>query len=146
MGMYVSGAQYEQAYYERSLKVRTMIRADFDAAFNPAGTYKLDALLTPTTPTTAFMMGKVYGDTVLMQYADLLTVPANHAGIPGISIPGGLAQNGMPIGVQLLGPDFSEADLLRIGRTYELCTQDAPLAFYPTAGTYERVIICPTNE
>jgi len=126
MGMYVSGAQYEQAYYERSLKVRTMIRADFDAAFNPAGTYKLDALLTPTTPTTAFMMGKVYGDTVLMQYADLLTVPANHAGIPGISIPGGLAQNGMPIGVQLLGPDFSEADLLRIGRTYELCTQDAP--------------------
>jgi len=126
MGMYVSGAQYEQAYYERALKVRTMIRADFDTAFDPQGEYKLDALLTPTTPSTAFMMGKVYGDSVLMQYADLLTVPANHAGIPGMSIPAGLAENGMPMGIQLLGPDFSESTLLQIGRAYEGCTADAP--------------------
>jgi len=126
MGMYVSGAQYEQAYYERALKVRTMIRADFDTVFNPGGDYRLDALLTPTTPTTAFMMGQVYGDSVLMQYADLLTVPANHAGIPGLSIPAGLAENGMPIGIQLLGADFSEGTLLRIGRTYERGTADAP--------------------
>lgn len=125
MGMYVSGAQYEHAYYERSLKVRSLIRRDFEAAFDKDGAYKLDALLTPTTPTTAFMMGRVYGDSVLMQYADLLTVPANHAGIPGLSIPAGLAENGMPIGIQLLGPDFSEADLLRIGRCYEMSTADA---------------------
>jgi len=125
MGMYVSGAQYEHAYYERSLKVRSLIRRDFEAAFDRDGAYNLDALLTPTTPTTAFMMGRVYGDSVLMQYADLLTVPANHAGIPGLSIPAGLAENGMPIGIQLLGPDFSEANLLRIGRCYEMSTADA---------------------
>jgi len=69
-------------------------------------------------------MGAVYGDSVLMQYADQLTVPANHAGIPGISLPAGLDGEGMPIGIQLLGPDFSEANLLRIGRAYETSTQD----------------------
>jgi aspartyl-tRNA(Asn)/glutamyl-tRNA(Gln) amidotransferase subunit A len=68
-------------------------------------------------------MGAVYGDSVLMQYADQLTVPANHAGIPGLSIPAGFDNQGLPIGVQLLGPDFSEAVLLRLGRAYELATQ-----------------------
>ena len=79
------------------------------------GKYRLDALLTPTTPTTAFPMKAVYGDSVLMQYADQLTVPANHAGIPGISLPAGFDADGLPIGIQLLGPDFSEALLLQIG-------------------------------
>jgi aspartyl-tRNA(Asn)/glutamyl-tRNA(Gln) amidotransferase subunit A len=60
-----------------------------------------------------------------MQYADQLTVAANHAGIPGISIPAGLDEHGLPIGIQLLGPDFSEAKLLRIGRAYEMATQEA---------------------
>ena len=59
-----------------------------------------------------------------MQYADQLTVPANHAGVPGLSLPAGLDADGAPIGIQLLGPDFSEADLLRIGRSYELATAD----------------------
>ena len=88
MGMYVSAAQYSEQYYHRALRVRTMIRRDFDEAFDPQGNYRLDALLTPTTPTTAFEIGAVYGDSVLMQYADQLTVPANHAGVPGISLPG----------------------------------------------------------
>jgi aspartyl-tRNA(Asn)/glutamyl-tRNA(Gln) amidotransferase subunit A len=125
MGMYVSAAQYSEQYYQRALRVRSVIRRDFDLAFDPQGQYRLDALLTPTTPSTAFPMGAVYGDTVLMQYADQLTVAANHAGIPGISIPAGLDEHGLPIGIQLLGPDFSEAKLLRIGRAYEMATQEA---------------------
>lgn len=123
MGMYVSAAQYSAQYYNRALKVRTLIRRDFDEAFDPQGKYRLDALLTPTTPTTAFHMAAVYGNSVMMQYADQLTVPADHAGIPGISFPGGLAADGMPIGLQLLGPDFSEANLLRIARAYEISTE-----------------------
>ena len=126
MGMYVSAAQYSAQYYKRALRVRTMIRRDFDEAFDPNGRYRLDALLTPTTPTTAFRMGAVYGNSVLMQYADQLTVPANHAGVPGVSIPGGFDAAGLPVGIQLLGPDFSEADLLRIGRAYEISTQNEP--------------------
>jgi aspartyl-tRNA(Asn)/glutamyl-tRNA(Gln) amidotransferase subunit A len=122
MGMYVSAAQYSEQYYARALRVRTLIRQDFVQAFDPLGSHQLDALLTPTTPTTAFPIGAVYGDSVLMQYADQLTVPANHAGIPGLSIPAGFDTQGLPIGVQLLGPDFSEATLLRIGRTYEIAT------------------------
>lgn len=122
MGMYVSAAQYSQQYYNRALKVRTLIRRDFEEAFDPSGKFRLDALLTPTTPTTAFPIGGVYGDSVLMQYADQLTVPANHAGTPGISLPGGFDRAGLPIGIQLLGPDFSEATLLRIARAYEKIT------------------------
>ncbi|NLG96211.1 MAG: Asp-tRNA(Asn)/Glu-tRNA(Gln) amidotransferase subunit GatA [Chloroflexi bacterium] len=124
MGMYVSAAQYSEQYYQRALRVRAMIRRDFENIFDPNGPYRLDALLTPTTTTTAFRMGAVYGDSVLMQYADQLTVPANHAGIPGISLPAGFASDGLPVGIQLLGPDFSEAKLLQVGRAYEISTQD----------------------
>lgn len=123
MGMYVSAAQYSEQYYQRALRVRTLIRRDFETAFDPHGPYRLNALLTPTTPTTAFAMNAVYGDSVLMQYADQLTVPANHAGIPGLSIPAGLDAEGLPLGIQLLGPDFSEATLLRIARAYEQATE-----------------------
>jgi aspartyl-tRNA(Asn)/glutamyl-tRNA(Gln) amidotransferase subunit A len=122
MGMYVSAAQYSAQYYQRAQQVRTLIRRDFETAFDPAGKYRLDALLTPTTPTLAFPLGAVYGDSVLMQYADQLTVPSNHAGNPGLSLPAGLDHDGLPIGIQLLGPDFSEGRLLRIGRAYEHAT------------------------
>lgn len=123
MGMYVSAAQYSEQYYQRALRVRTLIRRDFETIFDPQGPYRLNALLTPTTPTSAFAMNAVYGDSVLMQYADQLTVPANHAGIPGLSIPAGLDAEGLPLGIQLLGPDFSEATLLRIARAYEQATE-----------------------
>jgi len=122
MGMYVSAAQYSEQYYNRALKVRTLIRRDFETVFDPQGDYRLNALLTPTTPAPAFPIGGVYGDSVLMQYADQLTVAANHAGIPGISLPAGLDEHGLPVGIQLLGPDFSEAILFRIGHAYELAT------------------------
>ena len=122
MGMYVSAAQYAEQYYNRALRVRTLIRQDFERAFD-LRQRGVHALLTATTPTPAFPIGDVYGDSVLMQYADQLTVPANHAGIPGISIPAGFDSTGLPLGVQLLGPDFSEATLLRIGRAYERATE-----------------------
>lgn len=126
MGMYVSAAQYSEQYYLRALRVRSLIRRDFEQAFDPQGPYRLDALLTPTTPTTAFPMGAVYGNSVLMQYADQLTVPANHAGVPGLSLTGGLDQEGLPIGIQLLGPDYREAVLLQIARSYEMATEGEP--------------------
>ena len=126
MGMYVSAAQYSEAYYQRALRVRALIRQDFDQAFDPAGAHKLDAILTPTTPSPAFPIGDVYGDSVLMQYADQLTVPANHAGVPAISIPAGFNPDGLPIGVQLIGPDFSEGRILRVARSYELATTELP--------------------
>ena len=125
MGMYVSAAQYSEQYYRRALGVRTLIRRDFDEAFDSNGPYRLDALLTPTTPTTAFKKDDIYGDSVLMQYADQLTVPANHAGVPGISVPAGLDAEGLPVGIQLLGPDFSEGTLFQIGRAFEIATADA---------------------
>jgi len=123
MGMYVSAAQYSEQYYQRALRVRTLIRRDFDRVFDPNGKYRLHALLTPTTPTTAFPFGAVYGDSVLMQYADQLTVPANHAGVPGISVPGGIAADGLPIGIQFLAADYQEALLLRIARSYEKASE-----------------------
>ena len=123
MGMYVSAEQYEKGHYERALRVRTLIRGDFERAFDPDGSYNLDCLLAATTPTTAFKLGAVYGDSMLMQYADLLTVPANHAGVPGLSIPAGFGENGMPIGVQFIGSEFSEPTLLRVGRSYEMATE-----------------------
>jgi len=125
MGMYVSAAQYSEEYYKRALRVRTLIRRDFEAVYDTNGKYRLDALLTPTTPTTAFAMEAIYGNSVLMQYADQLTVPANHAGVPGLSLPAGLDENGLPIGIQLLGADFCEDKLFRIGRTYEHATETA---------------------
>ncbi len=125
MGMYVSAAQYSEQYYQRALRVRSLIRRDFDEAFDPNGKFRLNALLTPTTPTTAFEIDAVYGDSVLMQYADQLTVPANHAGVPGISIPAGLDAAGLPIGIQFLGPDYSEATLLQLSYAYEQATLGA---------------------
>jgi aspartyl-tRNA(Asn)/glutamyl-tRNA(Gln) amidotransferase subunit A len=123
MGMYVSAAQYAEQYYQRALRVRSLIRSDFDQTFDPKGAYRLDAMLTATTPTTAFPMAQLYGDSVLMQYADQLTVTANHAGVPAISIPAGLSSERLPIGIQFMGSDFSEAKLFQISRAYEMATE-----------------------
>ena len=122
MGMYVSGAQYARQYYQRALRVRTMIRRDFEAAFDPNGKYKLHALLTPTTPSTAFAAGAIYGDSVLMQYSDALAVTANHAGTPALTLPCGFDPAGLPMGLQLFGNDWDEATLFRIGAAFERLT------------------------
>lgn len=123
MGMYVSAARHSAQYYQRALRVRSLIRGDFDAAFDPKGVYRLDALLTPTTPTTAFRMNEMYGNSVLMQYSDLLTVTANHAGLPGISIPAGFDEKGLPIGIQFMGSDFREDIILKLANAFEQATQ-----------------------
>lgn len=119
MGMYVSAATHAAQYYQKALRVRTMIRQDLVDAFDPAGAYRLDVLLTPTTPTTAFQRNAVYGDSVLMQYADQMTVCSNHAGMPALTLPGGLDAKQMPIGLQFIGNDFREADIFRAGYAFE---------------------------
>jgi len=124
MGMYVSAAEHASAYYQKALKVRSMIRNDFDQVFDPHGEHQLDALLTPTTATTAFKRKAVYGNSVLMQYSDQMTVTSNHAGVPALTLPGGLDENGLPIGIQLIGNDFREDMILRIGNAYEQITAD----------------------
>jgi aspartyl-tRNA(Asn)/glutamyl-tRNA(Gln) amidotransferase subunit A len=123
MGVYLSAAQFDKGYYQRALKARALIRDDFEQIFDQNGKYKLDVLLTPTAPTTAFPIGSVYGDSVLMQYSDQLTATTNHAGIPGLSIPVGFDRENLPIGAQFLGPDYSEGVLLRVGRAYEKVTE-----------------------
>jgi aspartyl-tRNA(Asn)/glutamyl-tRNA(Gln) amidotransferase subunit A len=117
MGMYVSAAQYSEQYYNRALRVRSLIRRDFDDAFA-----RVDALLTPSTPSPAFQIGGVYGDSVLMQYADQLLVTGNHAGVSGISVPAGFDEAGLPIGVHFFAADYREDILFRAGRAYEQST------------------------
>lgn len=126
MGMYVNAAQFDSKYYRRAMQVRGLIRGDFDKAFDPQGPYRIDALLTPTTPSTAFPVGDVYGDSVLMQYTDQLTVCANHAGVPAINVPAGLSEEGLPVGIDFIGKDFDELGLLQMARAYEIATQDEP--------------------
>ncbi|RPH57831.1 MAG: Asp-tRNA(Asn)/Glu-tRNA(Gln) amidotransferase subunit GatA [Chloroflexi bacterium] len=126
MGMYVSAAQYSEQYYNRALRVRSLIRRDFDDAFQVGAGLRpapIDVLLTPSTPGSAFPIGGVYGDSVLMQYADQLLVTGNHAGVPGISIPAGFDQDNLPIGVHFFAPDFREDLLFRAGRAYEQATE-----------------------
>ena len=119
MGMYISATAAEKSYYQRALMARTLIRSDFEAAFE-----KVDVLLTPTSLTTAFPVGDVYGDSLLMQYADYCTVTANEAGVPGLSIPCGLDENKLPIGLQILGSDYREDIVLRVARAFEQGTAD----------------------
>ncbi len=119
MGMYVSAAQYSEQYYNRALKIRSLIRRDFDEAFA-----KVDTLLTPSTPGPAFKIGGVYGDSVLMQYADQLLVTGNHAGVPGISIPAGFDGENLPIGIHFFAGDFREDLLFRAGHAYEQATKN----------------------
>lgn len=125
MGAYLSASSKKVNYYQLASHVRGMIRQDFDKIYDPKGAYRLDALLTPTTPTTAFKRGEVFGDSVLMQYADQMTVSVNHAGLPAITVPSGLDEAGLPIGIQLIGDDFREDNILRIANAYEQATLDA---------------------
>jgi aspartyl-tRNA(Asn)/glutamyl-tRNA(Gln) amidotransferase subunit A len=110
LGTYVLSAGYYDAYYDRARRVRTLIRRDFEAAFE-----SVDLLLTPAAPTTAFRLGEKVEDPVQMYLSDVHTVTANLAGIPGLVLPAGAAASGLPIGAQLLAPWFEEARLLAAG-------------------------------
>ena len=115
IGTYALSAGYVDAYYKKAQKVRTLIRGDFDKAFT-----KADVLLTPTSPTTAFKVGSHTEDPVSMYLSDLLTIPANLAGLPAISLPCGFDQSGLPIGLQLIANVLKEERLLQVGHQYEI--------------------------
>ena len=123
LGTYVLSAGYYDAYYRKAQQVRTLIKNDFLSAFQGC-----DAIITPTSPTPAFPIGEKSADPLAMYLADVFTVTCNIAGLPGISIPCGFTDgstsNGkpLPIGLQMLGPTFSEPTLLRAARMYEQAT------------------------
>jgi len=114
LGTYVLSSGYYDAYYLKALKVRALMKRDFDKAFE-----KVDILLTPTAPNTSFKFGEKVNDPLAMYLEDVCTVPVNLAGIPGINVPAGFASNGMPIGMQLLAPAMGEDVLLRAAFTFE---------------------------
>ena len=118
IGTYALSAGYSDAYYKKAQRVRTLIRNDFDNAFK-----KVDILLTPTCPTTAFLKGDFVNDPLSMYLSDLLTVPANLAGLPAISIPCGFDNKGLPIGLQLIGNVLEEDRILNAANIFELDAQ-----------------------
>ncbi len=114
LGTYVLSSGYYDAYYLRAQKVRSLIAQDFAEAFQ-----KVDAILTPTTPTPAFKLGEKTADPLQMYLADIYTVTADLAGIPGVSVPCGKTKAQLPVGLQILGPHFSESRILRLSRAFE---------------------------
>ena len=117
LGTYALSSGYYDAYYLKAQQARTLIRQDFDRVFQ-----EVDALVTPTSPVTAFKIGEKIGDPVQMYLIDVCTLPVNIAGLPGLSVPCGFSE-GLPVGMQLIGPHFSEETLLRTAHAYEAATQ-----------------------
>ena len=113
LGTYALSAGYYDAYYGQAQRVRTVIRSEHAEAFE-----RFDALLSPTSPTVAFLLGARTADPIAMYVSDLLTIPSCMAGLPGLSIPCGLSE-GLPVGLQIVGPQFSENSLFRIGHALE---------------------------
>jgi aspartyl-tRNA(Asn)/glutamyl-tRNA(Gln) amidotransferase subunit A len=113
LGTYALSSGYYDAYYVKAQKVRTLIKRDFDEAFE-----KVDAIVAPTSPTVAFPIGARTDDPYQMYLADVFTIPANMAGIPGIAIPCGFA-DGLPVSLQVLGKSFDEQTILRVAHAYE---------------------------
>jgi aspartyl-tRNA(Asn)/glutamyl-tRNA(Gln) amidotransferase subunit A len=114
LGTYALSAGYYDAYYLKAQKVRTLLAQDFENAFQ-----KVDAIVTPTSPTAAFKLGEKVDDPLSMYLADIFTVTANLGGIPGISIPCGETKEKLPIGLQILGKHFDETTILRVAHAYE---------------------------
>jgi aspartyl-tRNA(Asn)/glutamyl-tRNA(Gln) amidotransferase subunit A len=115
LGTYALSSGYYDAYYGQAQKVRTLIQRDFAAAFDHA-----DVLLSPTAPTTAFKLGEKMDNPLAMYLNDIATIPANLAGVPGISVPSGLAdEDGLPAGVQILAPALADDRLYRVGAALE---------------------------
>ena len=117
LGGYALSAGYYDAYYKKAQQVRTLIRQEFHTAFE-----KYDALVTPTSPTVAFKSGSRTSDPLAMYMSDVCTIPANIAGLPGISVPGGFSE-GLPVGLQIIGPHYGDGDILKIAHAYEQATE-----------------------
>ncbi|MDB9494858.1 Asp-tRNA(Asn)/Glu-tRNA(Gln) amidotransferase subunit GatA [Spirulina major CS-329] len=118
LGTYALSAGYYDAYYLKAQKVRTLIKQDFDAAFE-----KVDILVSPTSPSTAFKAGDKTDDPLTMYLSDLMTIPVNLAGLPALSIPCGFDENGLPIGMQLIGKVLREDILFQVAHAYEQSTE-----------------------
>jgi aspartyl-tRNA(Asn)/glutamyl-tRNA(Gln) amidotransferase subunit A len=114
LGTYALSSGYYDAYYLRAQKVRALIAQDFSNAFQ-----KVDAIITPTTPTPAFKLGEKTADPLQMYLADIYTVTGSLAGVPGVSIPCGKTNAGLPVGMQIFGPHFGEARILQLARAFE---------------------------
>ncbi len=119
LGTYALSAGYYDAFYLKAQKVRTLIKGDFDRAFE-----SVDAIVTPVSPTVAFPLGSKLADPVAMYLADVCTIPVNVAGLPGLSVPCGLSE-GLPVGLQFIGRPFEELRLFQLGRAYEAITAGA---------------------
>ena len=117
LGTYVLSSGYYDAYYKKAQQVRTLIKRDFDAAFE-----SVDLLITPTAPTVAFRIGEKTADPLQMYLSDIFTISVNLAGTPAVSLPCGFSQEGLPIGLQLIGRPFDEAGLLAAAYAYEQST------------------------
>ncbi|MTF37897.1 Asp-tRNA(Asn)/Glu-tRNA(Gln) amidotransferase subunit GatA [Cyanobacterium aponinum] len=117
LGTYALSAGYYDAYYLKAQKVRTLIKQDFDNAF-----YDVDVLISPTSPTTAFKAGEKTDDPLSMYLSDLMTIPVNLAGLPGMSLPCGFDENNLPIGMQLIGNVLREDVLFKVGYAYQQVT------------------------
>jgi aspartyl-tRNA(Asn)/glutamyl-tRNA(Gln) amidotransferase subunit A len=117
IGTYALSAGYYDAYYLKAQRVRTLIKRDFDEAFK-----RVDVILTPTSPESAFKIGEKTDDPLKMYLSDIFTIPCNLVGLPGLSIPCGFTSGGLPIGLQILGKPFDEETLLRVAHNYELHT------------------------
>ena len=117
LGTYALSAGYYDAYYLRAQKVRTLIRRELEAAFD-----SFDALVMPTSPSVAFKLGEKMDDPVKMYLNDVLTMPANIAGVPAVSVPAGISE-GLPVGLQLMGRPLGEETLFRVAYAYEQATE-----------------------
>jgi aspartyl-tRNA(Asn)/glutamyl-tRNA(Gln) amidotransferase subunit A len=114
IGTYVLSAGYYDSYYLKAQRVRALIARDFEEAYK-----EVDCILTPTTPSTAFAIGEKADDPIAMYLNDVFTVPVNLAGLPGISVPAGLGEDGLPLGLQIIGRAFDEATMLRVAGVIE---------------------------
>lgn len=117
LGTYVLSAGYYDAYYKKAMQVRTLVKKDYDDVFK-----KVDALIAPVSPTLPWKLGEKVNDPLAMYLSDALTVTANISGVPGLSVPAGFS-NGLPVGIQILGPHFSEEKLFQIGYAFEQQTR-----------------------
>jgi aspartyl-tRNA(Asn)/glutamyl-tRNA(Gln) amidotransferase subunit A len=117
LGTYALSAGYYEAYYAQAGKVRTLMKRDFEEAFK-----QVDLVAAPVTPTTAFAIGEHRDDPLAMYLEDIFTLPANLAGVPGIAFPVGFDAQGLPVGMQLMGPHFAESTLLRAAHAYQQAT------------------------
>jgi aspartyl-tRNA(Asn)/glutamyl-tRNA(Gln) amidotransferase subunit A len=121
LGSYVLSSGYYDAYYEKAMKVRTVIKNEVDEVFT-----KVDALIAPVAPTPAFKIGEKSSDPLAMYLTDIYAATANLCGIPSIAIPSGFSENKLPLGFQLMGPRFGENNLFKLGKIYELATNYKP--------------------